>query len=327
MLKSCKQCAVLAAATLVALRLVIGIHFFQEGSSKLSNPRPFSAGFFSNAKGPLAPLYQDLVWDPDGRLRLGLPLENDPSLSGHAFQPDPSPTLNHWEWYRDRVIRLHGFDEDQIKRANSITKEMANRYKHYLRSESETIEEYYQQLIRRDAYAQLPERNLESLKAHDARNQGEWMKLRGPLLATIDGMWSDLERKLNEIEPQKSRIQQGWVPIGRVGEGSLSADKVDRYIPYFDLAIGVCLIIGLFTRTAAILAGLFLLSVCASQWPGYPGSAPIYYQAVEMLALFALAANGAGKWASVDSLLGCCRQWCCPPRGAASQAAESPELK
>jgi uncharacterized membrane protein YphA (DoxX/SURF4 family) len=89
---------------------------------------------------------------------------------------------------------------------------------------------------------------------------------------------------------------------------------MDWIIPYFDLTIGICLIVGLLTRTAAVLGGLFLLSVCAAQWPGYPGAAPIYYQAVEMLALFALAANGAGKWASVDALFGCCRTWCCPPK-------------
>lgn len=316
MLKSCKQCAWLAAATLVLLRLVIGIHFFQEGTAKLADPRPFSAGFFGNAKGPLADFYRGMVWDSDGRIRLGLPQKNDQSLIGRAFERelDPSPTLNHWEWYRDRVIRLYQFDESQIKKATDVTKSFAGRYQGYIKSKRDDIEEYYHQLRRRDAYAQKPERNLESFQIHDARNQGDWMKLRGPMLATIDQMSQDLERQLNGIAKSEQRQATGWVPIGRVGEQPLSADKVDQFIPYFDVAIGICLIVGLFTRTAAVLAGLFLASVCASQWPGYPGAAPIYYQAVEMLALFALAANGAGKWFSIDALLGCCRAWCCPPK-------------
>jgi uncharacterized membrane protein YphA (DoxX/SURF4 family) len=312
LVKSCKQCAWLAAATLVLLRLVIGIHFFQEGAGKLSDPKPFSAGFFGNAKGPLAEVYQGMVWDSDGRIRLGLPADNNPSFSGHAFKPDPSPLLSHWEAYRNRAVTHFEFDEKQTKSAERINKSFASRYQGHLKSNSDEIEEYYQQLIRRDAYAKKPERNLDSFKTHDTRNQGDWLKLRGPLLATIDGMSRDLERQINEVATAEQRQAHDWLPLARVGEQPVSADKVDKFIPYFDLAIGVCLIAGLFTRTAAVLAGLFLASVCASQWPGYPGAAPIYYQAVEMLALFALAANGAGKWFSVDALLGCCRGWCCP---------------
>jgi uncharacterized membrane protein YphA (DoxX/SURF4 family) len=325
LLKSCKQCAWLAAATLVLLRLAIGIHFFQEGTGKLADSKPFSAGFFGGAKGPLAPFFKGMVWDPDGRLRLGLPAENDPSFAGHAFKPDPNPTLSHWESYRDRAVRHFGFDDNQTKDAERVTKSIASRYQGYIRSKIDDIEEYYQQLIRRDEYARKPERNLESLKTHDARNQGDGMKLRGPILATIDGMWKDLERQLNEIASDDQRTAKGWLSIGRVGEQTVSADMVDRIIPFFDVAIGICLIVGLLTRTAAVLGGLFLLSVCTSQWPGYPGSAPIYYQAIEMMALFALAANGAGKWASVDALFGCCRAWCCPPN--AGQPSRLPEDK
>ncbi len=314
MLKSCKQCAWLAAATLVLLRLAIGIHFFQEGTGKLNDQKPFSAGFFGNAKGPLADFYKGMVWDPDGRIRLGLPAENDPSFAGHAFTPDPNPMLSHWEAYRNRAVTHFELDEKQTKEVQRITKSLTDRYKGTLRSKNDDIEEYYHQLIRRDAYAQEPERNLESFKSHDARNQGDWMKLRGPLLATIDGMGRDLERQINEVATENQRKAHDWLPLARVGEQPVSADKVDRFIPYFDLAIGCCLIVGLLTRTAAVAGGLFLLSVCLSQWPGYPGSAPIYYQAVEMLALFALAANGAGKWLSIDSLFGCCRAWCCPPK-------------
>jgi uncharacterized membrane protein YphA (DoxX/SURF4 family) len=314
LLNSCKHCAWLAAATLVVLRLAIGIHFFQEGTGKLADPQPFSAGFFGSAKGPLAPVYKGMVWDPDGRIRLGLPAVNDPSFSGHAFKPDPSPTLNHWEWYRDRVIRLYQFDDAQIKKAHDVTKTFAGRYQGVLRSDQEEIEEYYHQLIRRDANSQLPERNLESLKAQEASITGDRMKLRGPLLAKIDRLSQDLEWQLNGIATETQRQATGWVPTGRVGEQPLSASTMDRIIPYFDAAIGLCLIIGLLTRTAAVLGGLFLLSVCLAQWPGYPGSAPIYYQVVEMLALFALAANGAGKWMSVDSLMGYCCQRRSPPK-------------
>ena len=110
------------------------------------------------------------------------------------------------------------------------------------------------QLIRRDAYALKPERNLESFKTHDARNQGDWLKLRGPLLATIDQMSRDFERQINNVATNDQRQASGWLALGRVREQPLSADKVDKIVPYFDLAIGICLFLGLFTRTAAVLS-------------------------------------------------------------------------
>ena len=88
--------------------------------------------------------------------------------------------------------------------------------------------------------------------------------------------------------------------------------EMDRVVPWFDVAIGVCLILGLLTRPAAILGAMFLASVCASQWPLSPGAMPIYNQAVEMLALLALAAIGAGRFAGLDYF--CCglKAICCP---------------
>jgi len=48
----------------------IGVHFYLEGTGKLRDPKPFSAGFFANAKGPFAPIYKRMVWDADGKHRL-----------------------------------------------------------------------------------------------------------------------------------------------------------------------------------------------------------------------------------------------------------------
>jgi uncharacterized membrane protein YphA (DoxX/SURF4 family) len=66
------------------------------------------------------------------------------------------------------------------------------------------------------------------------------------------------------------------------------------------MSIGILLILGLLTPLAATLGGLFLLSVVLSQMPGYPGTAPTYFQAVEALALFALAGVDAGRYAGLD---------------------------
>jgi len=69
-----------------------------------------------------------------------------------------------------------------------------------------------------------------------------------------------------------------------------------------------------FTRVAAIAGAVFLASVCAAQWPGYSGAIPIYYQAVEMLALLVLAAVGAGRFLGIDYFFGGLKALCCPPK-------------
>jgi uncharacterized membrane protein YphA (DoxX/SURF4 family) len=74
------------------------------------------------------------------------------------------------------------------------------------------------------------------------------------------------------------------------------------------------LIVGLFTRVAALGAGLFLASVCLSQWPTALGAQPIWYQLVEMLACFTLVGLAAGRFAGLDSILHNMRMWCCPPK-------------
>ena len=45
---------------------------------------------------------------------------------------------------------------------------------------------------------------------------------------------------------------------------------------------------------------VFLISVVLTQMPGYPGTAPTYFQAVECLALLTLMATDAGRYAGLD---------------------------
>jgi uncharacterized membrane protein YphA (DoxX/SURF4 family) len=287
----------LAAAAIVLLRVGIGVHFLAEGWTKLVHPRPFSGGFFSNAKGPLAPLYKNLVWDADGLYRL-----------------DATGTLAEWDAYRSRIVNHYGFDEKQQKAAADAVKRYEGRLRQFLGSKSETIDEYNQWLERREKNAKDPARQLASLQTHDARIATETRKLYGELIPTIDKLWKDVEADLNAIATDEQWQRHGRLAIGKPGRGLVDSETMDRVIPWFDVAVGACLILGLFTRPAAVLGALFLASVCAAQWPLSPGAAPIYNQAIEMLALVALAAIGAGRFVGLDYLFGGLRSFCCPPK-------------
>jgi len=286
----------LAAAAIVLLRVGIGVHFLAEGWSKLENPKPFSAGFFGNAKGPLAPFYKGLVWDADGLFRL-----------------DAETTVEEWNDYRDRVAAHYGFDEKQEETATDTVKRYEGRLKAFLGSKSDEIDEYEKWLARRDANAQDRSRELKSLQAHDARIAGETRKLQAELIPTVDRLWKDIEADLNAIATDEQYRQHGRLAIGKPGRRFGDSETMDRVVPWFDVVIGACLILGFLTRPAAIAGALFLISVCASQVG--PGGIPIYNQAVEALALLALAAIGAGRFFGIDAF-GCVfRNVCCPAKG------------
>ena len=71
----------LTVVLLVALRVVIGWHFFQEGMSHQRDPHWSSEGFLKQAKGPLAKYFK--TWTPEfhqwDRL-LAVPMEPGPML-------------------------------------------------------------------------------------------------------------------------------------------------------------------------------------------------------------------------------------------------------
>ena len=56
--------------SLLILRLVVGMHFFNEGVTKIQSGTFSCAPFLTQAKGPLAPQFQTLLDDYDGRKRL-----------------------------------------------------------------------------------------------------------------------------------------------------------------------------------------------------------------------------------------------------------------
>ena len=77
------------------------------------------------------------------------------------------------------------------------------------------------------------------------------------------------------------------------------------------IAIGLCLMVGLFTRLAALGGAIFLLTaviLAQVSWPGYLPQLPpsaghsliINKEVIEMLVLFALASTSVGRWGGLD---------------------------
>jgi uncharacterized membrane protein YphA (DoxX/SURF4 family) len=318
-----------AALAIVLLRFVVGAHFFHEGYTKWRDPKPFSAPVFAAAKGPFADFYHGMVWDPDGRGRLD---EKETfRIWGVSINEKGKPELT-GKGYLGAAIAHFRFDQEQADKAGQIVLARVTQYRDAVELWTPEIKEYEYGLEWRKYNAADASRKLDSIKKHDARIATELTAKRMPWQADIDRIWTGLERDINELadrshvdgDTNQPRLSsRGYLKIGeRPGQQAFDTTTMDRYVPYFDMTIGVLLVAGLFTRVAASLAAAFLASIVASQWPFASDAISTGYQQVEICALLVLATIGAGRYAGLDALLGECCKWCCRrPNGGASTTA------
>ena len=269
--------------TLVCLRVVVGWHFYMEGVAKVRDGGFSSVGFLNAAKGPLAPNFQSMIPDHDGKMRL-----------------DRETMVAAYKSYVDRVQQAYGFGEEQVKTAESVFKDTIARWDAIAGQWTPQIQEYMQGFDRIAEMATDPKRSgVASLRNQRDEIETKWRGLVKPVLSAIDKNSKTLENRLSEIAEPAKKASLGALPF-EIGGGPVSVHIIDKVIPIFDMVVGILLMVGLLTPVAGLAAGLFLASVVLTQFPGYPGTLPTYYQAIEMVACFVLAFADAGRFAGLD---------------------------
>ncbi|MCU0707056.1 MAG: hypothetical protein MUF23_02070 [Pirellula sp.] len=283
---------------LVLLRVAIGWHFFQEGVTKVRDGGFSSTPFLAAAKGPFADRFHAMIPDYDGSIRM------DAKRMSEVCQA-----------FAKKASEDFGFDEAQQTAVEDILKEFAAKRKETYDQWKPEIEQYTQGIERMNALKEDSSRaNVESLRQQRDKIEAEWRTLGRPILAEIDQNVRELEDRINAVatdeqaapDPAKPAKGADGKPIRKriefkfPGEPEITVRQVDRIIPIFDMVVGILLLLGLLTPLAGIAAGLFLVSVVMSQFPGYPGTQPTYYQAIEMLACFLVAFADAGRYAGLD---------------------------
>jgi uncharacterized membrane protein YphA (DoxX/SURF4 family) len=133
--------------------------------------------------------------------------------------------------------------------------------------------------------------------------------LRSELLADLNQPMKEAMEFVTEKRLTKEQRARGPLPAASEPAWLFWVDQVTMWGV---TAIGVCLILGLFTRTACVAGALFLLSVYAAMpalpWlPVSPRLEGHYFfvnkNLIEMLALLALATTYSGRWAGLDGLI------------------------
>lgn len=292
-----RHLSLVAVIALVAMRIGIGLHFSVEGLNKWIDRKPFVEPFLRNSVGPFAPLFQSFVWDADGLARMNL-----------------KETQAIWDRYREQTIKHFGLNERQAKQAQLIQDRREQQLKAHLAEYADDVSQYKKGLQRRDAYRRERARvEVASLREQLQSIEQELSAKRTELLGPIHQIWGGYRNDLIALG-QSVQPQRAGLTLPKPGRRWLDSETIDVIIRYFDVAVGVFLICGIFTRIAALAGAAFLVSIMSSQWPWAPGAVPIWYQFVETLGLLVLATTAAGYFAGFDYLLAPLCKWCCPIR-------------
>ena len=281
----------IGATMLVLLRLSIGWHFYSEGIDKRDAGDWSAAPFFANAKGPFAEDFRQLVWDADGRLRL-----------------DRIATMEQWAMFKEDIAEHYGFSEKQKALAQENYNKAVEQYDWVLAENATNLEEFVRG---RDDIAELDtdqhqkqmRDGVSSLGGQRDTLRREWSQKAAPALAQIDAIWTNYESAQNALANSEQAASERTLRLIKPRTNSIDTSVIDGIVPYFDMAIGLCLLLGLFTPVAALAAAGFLGSVFLSQFPPGTGPTSSNYQLIECMACLVLAGTGAGRFAGLDYFL------------------------
>jgi uncharacterized membrane protein YphA (DoxX/SURF4 family) len=132
----------------------------------------------------------------------------------------------------------------------------------------------------------------------------EWQQKGAPAFAQIETLWNAYEDQQNAVATPSQRQIHGRIEFVKPRvHPIIDTSVIDRLTPYFDIGVGLCLLVGLFTPVAGLAAAGFLISVFLSQLPPGTGPGSSMYQLVEGMAALVLATTGAGRFAGVDYFL------------------------
>lgn len=339
------QLGVGSVVALVLLRLAVGWHFYTEGMKKFE-PGFTSAGLLSNATGPLGPFFRSFVPKPGGfattlaaprmlgslsdeqadanaqwrkeytervkaSRRAGeTPLAEFPPHS--AYSAWAEAIAEDWRTKRDQAAKLAGEADPAVAAAEEVYRQNLQRLADYLAEEADEIEVFRHELWRLETMRDTPgateidyrEERIADKSADTSRTGWRWWTAVSEL---EEGYIRDLAAAAGD-RPQADTVRawrtRSWLTW------------IDPAVICVVTGVGVCMMLGLFTRLAGVVGAAFLLSVIASQPPWVPGADTTYfgYQLAEVGAMLTLATVGAGQWYGLDSVLRRVCPACCGPR-------------
>lgn len=303
---------------LVLLRLAIGWHFLYEGWSKLETYQAAApgngwsaAGYLQHAEGPLASYYRRLLDDPDGVERL-TPADD----AAEQKQQEPLPGLvRSWEDYLKGFQTHYQLTDPQkeqagklLEKAKKTAAENYVRHKAYITDYLAALKKHRADDARNLAPFEKDRHYGEQLKGIQAQRNwamGKVNEWTGSFQAGLESLLTAEQRELGRPKPNLNEYRplDSW-------DSWKALDWINFATVYGLIGMGLCLMLGLFTRLAALGAAIFLASLYLAMppWPGLPGTSAMgghYFfvnlQLIELIAVLAVA--GSGRWAGIDAII------------------------
>jgi len=300
---------------LVILRLSLGCHFLYEGVWKITNPEFSAEPFLTEAKGLAAPLFYAMLDDIDGRRRLQVVRDDKGALvrdKSGAPQVHADEYLDKWDALKTKFVARYHLKNEQSVAADALARQYEQSLSSYLADNAEEIAAYFDSLDRFEAERARGGNDAPYYKKRVWDKQQELRRKVKGWLSELDGLTDRYKMGLwNLLDADQRTLgypTSGWNPL----EWSRS-EQINFAVTYGLTAIGLCLMLGFFTRLAALGGAAFMAFVLATQpsWPTiYPPAPPVVGHAllinkdfVEMVALLTLATTAAGRWGGLDFYL------------------------
>jgi uncharacterized membrane protein YphA (DoxX/SURF4 family) len=296
--------------------------------------------FLIEAKGPLAETMQDFA--PSGhewRGRLAEPQEWVPLSEEERIRreewmydynqrraqaqrektvvpieiPDFSPyaawarkVIEDWQATLDSFLQTPNLSDEQREQAVEVFALRHQQLVDYLEAQSETIAEYRHELWRLENLKESPMTG--EVPFHDQRiamKTSETVAQPRSWLVQVYQIEQNFENELRGLltaDQRADKASQESLHEAFIDRGEARLGWVNWAVTCLTVGVGVCLLLGFFTRLASLAGMSFLLAVMASQPPWVAGAQTEYfhYQLVELAALAVLFVVGAGRWFGLD---------------------------
>jgi uncharacterized membrane protein YphA (DoxX/SURF4 family) len=208
--------------------------------------------------------------------------------------------IKDWSDRRHEIASHYDFDDAQRQQAAAVFERYKQGLLNYLASIENDLYLYQRELRRLDAMRSFQgASDIPFASKRVADKQREVANQPSAWLADFRTMERELHEDIAAIATEKQK-EAGLPP-----QSESPLKRNDRILVWAMMICGGCLIVGLFTRIAAVACAAFLFLVIMSQPPWVPGTmtALFPYQLIEMISLLTLATTAVGRWGGLDFFL------------------------
>jgi uncharacterized membrane protein YphA (DoxX/SURF4 family) len=331
---------------LVLLRLAIGWHFLIEAHEKFTGDSWTSEPYLRGSVGPLAPTFRWLAGDQllDKLTPRPLAGGEDP-LKVPMHERMPPALAREWDAYFKAFADHYQLDADQRTRARVRFEQQEDQTVVWLLqskkgvsvtspygppvTSEKTIPERIQDCQDKLVQGQIIETqelpaNATSLFKGEVAGRAKALRddanrTRAELRADLGQQTQQMKDGLREVLTSDQRIM---APMPDRVEASFWTQSrlewIDASVRWGLLLVGICLLLGLFSRPACVAGAAFLLAFYLAMPPllGVPDNPRVeghYFlinkNIIEMLALLVLATTPSGRWLGLDGLLQFLNPW------------------